>query len=275
MRKKDDVTAVIQPRLRRLTAASLTLIIVRKEEHMKPFFALLLVCTAMLTHVAACAENDYQKARRSFEQGKYEEALHHHISFHDNILKTEPAMYGVRLSFALSSWVDLGQKYPAALTALKDIRDQKTVRLAGGEQSVELFHDVESINEHLGEEAATVSLFKTIEGKSPTFARKVLGIAEDALVQGKEYKLARKYMGEPATVLESAKRLYEQDMKYAERNPRSDQSSERAFRNIFARRVLSLLTILRNTDDEARAKEIQAEALKIVDDDRIRNALRN
>jgi hypothetical protein len=227
---------------------------------MKPFFALLLVCTTMSSHVAARAsENDYQKAMKSFEQGKYEEALRHHISFHDTILKTEPAMYGVRLSFALSSWVDLGKKYPVALTALKDIRDNKTVRLAGGKESVELFHDVESINEHLGEEAATVSLFKTIEGKSPAFARKVLTIAEDALVHGKEYKLARKYMGDPATVLASAKRLYEQDMKYAQRNPGSDQSSERAFRNIFTGRILSLITILRNTDDEARAKQIQAE----------------
>src|SRR5688572_13955457 len=116
----------------------------------RPFLFVFLTVLPCATVFAA--ENDYSKAKRAFKQGKYEEALRHHISFHDNILKTEPAMYGVRLSFALSAWIELGQKYPAALVALKDVRDKKTARLAGGEQSSALFHDVESINQYLGEE---------------------------------------------------------------------------------------------------------------------------
>src|SRR5688572_26854027 len=98
----------------------------------------LFLVTTLSGPTAYSAEDGLERARRFAERGKYEEALREHIDFHDNILKTHPAMYGVRLSFALSAWIDLGQEYPKALTALKDIRDQKTDRLVKGEMNREI-----------------------------------------------------------------------------------------------------------------------------------------
>src|SRR5262249_45924751 len=105
---------------------------------------------------AAPASDPLDEAKLLSEQGKYEEALQKHIWLHDHVLEQQPAYYGVRLSFALSEWMELGKKYPKALEALKDIRDKKTARLVAGEQDVNLFDDVQSINEHLDEPAATV-----------------------------------------------------------------------------------------------------------------------
>ena len=45
-------------------------------------------------------------------------------------------MYGVRLSFALSYWEQLGEVYPPALTALKKTRDDKTALLLDGKAIV-------------------------------------------------------------------------------------------------------------------------------------------
>lgn len=241
---------------------------------MKPSLVLLLPFLMVLLRASSlAAENDLDKANKLFAQGKYEEALRHHISFHDNILKTQPAMYGVRLSFALSDWMELGKKYPKALTALKDIRDKKTARLAGGEEDRPLFHDVRAINDHLSEQAATVKLFKTIDARNTKFAGEIYDIAEGDLVQAKEYSLAKKYMGDPAGALEDAKKQYDHGMKFVGSGPKADPASQRAFQNIFARRVIALIIILQNTGDEATAKALQAQALKIVDDQRIRNAL--
>ena len=181
-------------------------------------------------------------------------------------------MYGVRLSFALSEWVDLGQKYPKALTALKDIRDKKTARLAGGEANRDLFHDVESINDHLSEQDETVALFRKIAATSPTFARDIHDIAEEALVQKREFELARQHMGDPGSIFNRAKTNYEQGMAWAKRSTKK-RASEDAYRNIFTDDVVRLILILKNTGDEKWARKIQAEALQVVADDKIRNAL--
>ena len=45
--------------------------------------------------------------------------------------KFAPSYYGVRLSFALSDWVELGTLYPKALDTLKGIRAEKTSRFSG------------------------------------------------------------------------------------------------------------------------------------------------
>jgi len=46
------------------------------------------------------------------KQGKYAEALERMIWFHNHALEHELGMYGVRLSFALSEWKELGDVYP-------------------------------------------------------------------------------------------------------------------------------------------------------------------
>jgi len=48
------------------------------------------------------------RARSYRLSGQFEKALQDHIWFHENALKHKPALYGVRLSFALQEWVNLG-----------------------------------------------------------------------------------------------------------------------------------------------------------------------
>ncbi len=221
------------------------------------------------------AEDGLDRARRFAEQGKYEEALREHIDFHDNILATKPAMYGVRLSFALSDWIDLGQKYPKALTALKDIRDKKTARLAKGEKNREIFHDVASINSHLDEKHATAKLFQRIETNDISFAKSIYDLAEDSLVAAKQYALARKHMGTPDEAFRRAKAKYDRGMETTNGLPQRMQNSRKeAFESNFADRVVQLLLILQNTGDGVRAKAIQADALKIANHERIKDALK-
>src|SRR3954462_5851261 len=109
---------------------------------------LLCMCSCQMKDDAQRALDD---AKRLTDQGDYEGALAKHVWFHDNALKVRPSYYGVRLSFALSDWIKLGKKYPKALEKLKSIRDEKTAKLLAGDSNRELFHDVESINQHLNE----------------------------------------------------------------------------------------------------------------------------
>jgi hypothetical protein len=63
-------------------------------------------------------------AQDDAQAGRYADALAKHVWFHENALKYQPALYGVRLSFALSYWAQLGDAYPPALEKLKSIRDE-------------------------------------------------------------------------------------------------------------------------------------------------------
>jgi tetratricopeptide (TPR) repeat protein len=234
------------------------------------FMVLLSMCSCQAKDDAERALDD---ARRLAEQGDYEGALAKHVWFHDNALKVRPSYYGVRLSFALSAWIELGQKYPQALEKLKSIRDEKTSRLLAGEAKRDLFHDVGSINQHLGEMIATVELFKRMEVANPGFASDIYDLADEALLQAREYALAKKYLGDPTKRLATAKRNFDRGIKYA-KTSKSGDASRQAFESIFTDRVVRIITVLRETGDKIGAKNIQTEALETLDNSAIRNALK-
>src|SRR5258706_16231779 len=105
---------------------------------------------------------------------------------HNNALAVRPSYYGARLSFALAYWVELGRKYPPALQKLKFIGDEKNARLSSGTKERELFHDVVSINEYLGEQERTIDLFKKIDSSDPEFQPKVYDLPVSTLVRSKD-----------------------------------------------------------------------------------------
>jgi hypothetical protein len=88
--------------------------------------------------------------------GRYAEALDHFIWFHNHALAEDDSWRGVRLSYALGNWFDLGQVYPEALRALEDVRDRKTDSLLAGGGSWQDFRDVQAINALLGADTHAV-----------------------------------------------------------------------------------------------------------------------
>src|SRR5262245_11064399 len=74
-----------------------------------------------------------QEAASDTRNGNYKTALEKHVWYHENALKHDPAQYGVRLSFALMYWGELGQKYPPALERLRKFRDEAAEKARKGE----------------------------------------------------------------------------------------------------------------------------------------------
>lgn len=123
----------------------------------------------------------YEAAKKFAAEGAYPEALERHEWFHHHALEHCPSLYGVRLSYALSAWFELGAKYPPALASLRHIRDQGADQVLLPESSDELFHEVAAINRALGENLATMTLFRELEQAWPDLAkRRFRFIAEEA-----------------------------------------------------------------------------------------------
>lgn len=229
-----------------------------------------------ITFSSLAAKRAFDATRRLAQQGDYAAALERHVWFHNNALAIDPAMAGVRLSYALDEWVELGKKYPPALEKLKSIRDEKTSRLMAGEKSRDLFHDVASMNECLGDSKATVELFKRIDAAAPNLASNVYDLADDALLEAGAYELARKHMGDPGKRLAQAESNFERGTQWAKKNRAEARraADTKANETIFTKEVVKIIAVLKETGDRDGAKRIRDKALKALDNETIRNALR-
>jgi hypothetical protein len=137
------------------------------------------------------------------DQTHYEEALQRQIWYFNHALEYDPSLVGVRLSFTLSDWAELGRSYPKARQALIEIRDHDMQTFNEGmrhshwfkeisaalpgfsrverRSRFDLFQDIFSINLSLGDSDANGVLVKTLVAKDPQLARHMgYRITEDA-----------------------------------------------------------------------------------------------
>ena len=89
----------------------------------------------------------------------------------------------------------LGEEYPEALAALRRVRDRKAADLLGGRGTREWFHDVTSINDHLGESDRNYPLFQRILELDESLARQCGNVALADIVRARGALPAR--VGEP------------------------------------------------------------------------------
>jgi hypothetical protein len=144
------------------------------------------------------------QAERDAATGRYANALTKHVWLFDNTLKYAPAMAGVRLSFALGDWAELGKTYPPALDKLRAVRDSAAEKVKNGPDApagpsgrppgFRDFNDFQAINRTLGEYAKTSDLFSWLDANKPRLAAAVFRVAEPALVRAKMYPLCGRYL---------------------------------------------------------------------------------
>jgi hypothetical protein len=158
------------------------------------------------------------EARSLVAQGKYDAALEKYLWFHRHALEYNQALAGVRLSFALDEWVQLGQRYPPAMSALCSIRDDAIKVLEDGKRSVKLFMDVAAINRYLRDDARTVQLFKSLHRGQPELAGQCYPVAERVLVESGEYATCISYLTDLEERLEAIRQSYRMTLEIAAGN---------------------------------------------------------
>lgn len=246
------------------------------------------------------------------EKGRYEEALQHLVWYYTNS-ETDPGQKGVRVSFALSDWIELGRRYPKARQALIETRDGYEQRLLDGHGSSGLFQDVDAMNQSLDTEDDTYTLFKSIELRDPKLAGHCYEFIEDELVQRGEYETCRKYVGDPNVDFQKIHHRYEWGLQSVQHLAAMRQKAGMGQKNLekmqlnrqnaltnvpvpvtpppfpaipdpsgilkksveeqFVDDTRSLIEILVATGDKADAEKIQREALAILDTPRLESAV--
>jgi hypothetical protein len=254
--------------------------------------------------IIAGEKPDFQKilndAQDFMNHGQYEEALQRHI-WYFNHSRLEPGQGAVRLSFALSSWTELGRRYPKARQALIEIRDHDTREITEGRGYSQLVQEVQAINRELQDDDATYALFKTIRAKDTQLAGQSYFYLEDLLVSKGEYQWCYDHMGEPQArfdqihqnmemQLDNEKRMADIQQKLAQQ--RADWNQRRGLTNTpssappdnaatlkkfavdgFVGKTRQLIEILVATGHMADAENIRDQAVKILDDPRLQSAI--
>ena len=132
-----------------------------------------------------------QYADELARKGRHEEALSEYLWCFDHGLEHGPAFAGVRVSFLLSSIVQLGKSHPPALDALRQRRDAARKALEGGKADVRSVTDFTALNRSLGEPEQTLALYDAIkDNKSapPGIRKQLLSGSRDQLLKKKRYK---------------------------------------------------------------------------------------
>lgn len=211
------------------------------------------------------AQERLNTAHKAIYDGRYEEALSELLWFHENALKQESALYGVRLSFALAYWMELAEVFPKAREALEEIRNRKTIELIEDKGDFDLFHDVISINEVLNHQVQTHALFLTLKDSNPALAESCAKLALPAIVKAKDYKTALEYLPEPKVSIEKLSSNLNEDINDLNKFPRQHRSAIRnAHVKNYAENVQLIVAVLIGVGQPSEAKNVTSMACKLV-----------
>jgi hypothetical protein len=203
-----------------------------------------------------------KEAKQDAAAGRYGDALAKQVWFHESALKYQPSLTGVRLSFALSQWLELGAHYKPAMEKLKAIRDEtaKRIREVDGTDTIfGDFADFSAINKTLNEEPKTHELFIWLDGHKPELTHLCFNVAEPALIRAKDYRLCGKYI-DPDRDFEMLKDLYRTNLQFVQKRKVRKQVqdfAEKKFSN-GAATLVALLVINDRKDDARRIAEAAA-----------------
>lgn len=223
--------------------------------------------------MAQVGNADLQDIRRMMTQGKYEEALKKHLWFHEES-KTSTGMGGVRLSFALAQWLELGEAYPPALSALRGVRDENEVKLLNGAGGFKEYHDFSAINRTLKDDDRTYRLFLQLDAKYPAVATQCFDVTLDLIVARRNYDLYAKYGGDPIVRYERFRTMRETNLGMARKNSKLDNDRFREYTDkTFGDKTVQLIEIMVQLKRFDEAREIQKRALAYFPSPRIEQSL--
>lgn len=213
-------------------------------------------------------------ARLAAREGRYEEALREFVWFHEHVLKEEPSLCAVRLSFALGYWMDLAELYPRARLVLEEIRDRKTAVLLVSVGGPRLFHDVVSINENLKCEEKTHALFKELVRLYPALAKRCAPHALRATVHVGDFELARRFLPDPQREIRSLSKCLNDRIQRRRQLRYTSAPSIKVHIQITAAGIKEILAVLDGCGEKAEAARIKALACALIRATTIREAVR-
>jgi len=200
----------------------------------------------------------YEEAQQLMDAGKPAEATKAYTWLWDHMLEYDPAYYGVRLSFMVSSIQQLIAEHEPAQDAFTKIRDREQKELEAGNVTRERLSDWVTLNKIVGDDDATIAWLERniIERNDPDSVKGLLNLYQDLLVEHKRYDLLSKVIDPVLNAKGQIDFLHMLNSMMAD-NPDMDDADEAEDSNVFLYEDIGLyyaVALLQN--DEPAAREI-------------------
>lgn len=232
-----------------------------------------MMVAAIDTDAPVDAQSRLDAATELAADGRFEEALREFQWFHDHALDEDPTLYGVRLSYALGAWVDLGMDYPPALEALAAVRERDAARLLAGKGNRGLFHDVVAIDDELGESTRTHALCVQLEQADPALMLECASIALPAVIAAGDHALAERLLPDPEkTIRERGSFLNRVFARFRRQYARTMYIPSQIA--IYANDVRQVLGVLERRGRVAEAARLRKLAIDIIPATTVRRAVK-
>ncbi len=169
-----------------------------------------------------------EEAKKLTESGEYEDALQHFLWYWNHALEYDSGQTGVRLSFALADWVELGRRYPKARTALVAIRDHDTREFNEGRGYFALFSEVAALNHYLQSESDTLDIFRDFRGNDTELANQCFPLVEGQLVGNRDYATCMEYIPDPQAAFEDIVKSWQRSRQMETQQADMHQQTQKA-----------------------------------------------
>ena len=195
-------------------------------------------------------------ARALFKEKEYAKALERYEYFFDHALEEAKSLYGVRLSYCLDEWAELGSKYAPALARLR-IKAEEAHELLLRTRNPERFHDYIAICGYLKRGAAPVELFLTLHPSDPELAKSMVRFIWDELVDAKQWNVCAAYLGDPGSNYALALKKFDRSMAISDENPSFGGTEfNEQIDGWYVRDVTNIVRVLANSGEAASARAI-------------------
>jgi hypothetical protein len=211
-------------------------------------------------------------AESDTRDGSHAQALAKFLWFHHNALRHDSAIYGVRLSFALSSWLELASLHPPARAALIRARDETEAAFRREPSSFELFHDLAALNRHLGDGPRTVDLFVSTAHADYAAAERLYRVAEPFLIAVGRYDACGPFLDPPKRMRRAAE-AYQMMTRTEEARPADERAPPPLARSFYVHDVATLVGLLFLNRRLEEATEARAQGLTVLDNEEFRALL--
>ncbi len=204
------------------------------------------------------------QARQAVKSREYERALALYDWFFDHALDDDPAaFYGVRLSYCLHEWADLGKMYPAAKAQL-EFKRQTSLALLETTREPERFHDYVAISNSLGVPDQLMTQFLTYHDKDSRLAEEIVRFIWNQLVEFGQWSVCSRYVPDAQAHYERKLLQFDEGMAVCNTYPEVDREELAGHLKRFCiRDMRNLLLVLAH---DGRSKELLAIQDRLVKD---------
>jgi hypothetical protein len=198
------------------------------------------------------------QARAAFNSRDFATALERYEYFFDHALDDDPdAMYGVRLSFCIDEWYQLGQLHPPAMARLGEKADEALVALEDT-RDPERFQDYVSICVLLKRGDEPVQRFLDFHTADPDLAKQIVRFVWDELVADRRWSVCADYVTDSQDQYDAALLRLDQTMRVCKNDPELGGAElEAQIEDWYIRDVANLILVLRHAGRGTEAAAIE------------------